>query len=150
MHRRSFIIGLIASLRAAECRADQWSLITEEEFEREKLAPQIAAAPATPTPGAPIIEVKQPDETQPIQTPVTIRILFHPQSGATIDLPSFKVTYGFLGLDITDRIKQHAGLSPTGLSADNAQLPSGHYRVTLQIADNLHRVASRTLDFTVV
>jgi hypothetical protein len=149
MHRRSLIIGSIAFLCAAECRADQWSLITDGEFEHEKSAPQIAAAPTKEDPKAPKIEVKQPVGTQ-LKTPVTIRILFHPQSNATIDLSTFKVTYGFWAIDITDRIKEHAQLSPSGLSADDVLLPSGHHKVTLHIADSDGHVATSTLDFTVI
>jgi hypothetical protein len=81
--------------------------------------------------------------------PVTIRVSFHPQSGATIDVMTFRVLYyGFF--DITSRIVQHAVLSASGISAANAQLPSGHHQVTVQIADNMRRFGSRTFEFTVV
>ncbi|MGH6813913.1 MAG: hypothetical protein ACREDM_16790 [Methylocella sp.] len=130
-------------------------MITKEEFEREK---SLAATQplsrsihrSSGPPDAPVIEVNQPDVTKPIKPPVTIRIRFRPKEGATIDLTSFRVTYGSLGVDITKRIIEHAHVSASGLLANNADVPAGHHTVTLQIADNMHRVGVRTFDFTVL
>jgi len=99
---------------------------------------------------SPIIEVDQPDVTKPIKPPVTIRVHFRPKEGATIDLTSFRVTYGWLALDITKRIMEHAHVSASGLLANNADVPAGRHRVTLQVADNMHRVGIRTFEFTVL
>ncbi|HXW72976.1 MAG TPA: hypothetical protein VEK34_16395 [Methylocella sp.] len=96
-----------------------------------------------------MIEVDQPDPTKPIKSPVTIRVRFLPKEGATIDLTSFRATYGSLALDITQRIVEHAHLSGSGLFAKNADIPSGRHRVTLQVGDNLHRIGVRTFEFTV-
>jgi hypothetical protein len=63
-------------------------------------------------PDAPVIEVNQPDAIKP---PVTIRIHFRPKEGAAIDLASFRVTYGLLGVDITKWIIDHAHVSGSGL-----------------------------------
>lgn len=131
-------------------RAGAWTLITEEEHEREKAAPPSVQAPSAAQPGAPTIDVDQPETSNPIKSPVTIRVSFHPQQGAAIDITSFRVTYGFLRIDITQRILDNAQLTASGLFAKDAQLPAGQYKVTLQIADNLHRVGARTVEFTVV
>jgi hypothetical protein len=149
MDRRTFIGGLVATSYVTAVRAQVWLLVTEEEFKRELSAPQIPQAPTSVQPDAPVISVDQPDTSKPVKTPVSIRIGFHPQGAATINLSSLRITYGFFAIPITDRILQHAQLTSTGLSADDAQLPSGHHKVTLQIADNLGRVGMRTLDFTV-
>lgn len=149
MYRRTFIFSLIGSLCVTGSPAHAWSLISKEEFEREEAAARIAEAPAVAQPGAPVISVDEPDDTKPVSSPVTIRISFHPQQGATIDTKSFRATYGFLGIDITQRIIDNAEFSASGLFAKNAQLPSGHHQVTLQIADNLRRVGNRTIEFTI-
>jgi hypothetical protein len=154
VHRRTLIFGPLA-LYASVCRAAAWALITKEEFEREEslAATQPLSRSIRHTSGpldAPVIEVNQPDETKPIKPPVTIRIHFRPKEGATIDLASFRVTYGLLGVDITKRIIEHAHVSASGLLANNADVPAGHHRVTLQIADNMQRVGIRTFDFTVL
>jgi hypothetical protein len=40
-------------------------------------------------------------------------------------------------------------MTPTGLSADNVELPSGNHRVTLSVADTSGKRASRTFRFSV-
>ncbi len=152
MYRRTFIFGLLA-LYATVCRAAAWALITKEEFERDLAAAQPLSRSihrASGPPDAPTIEVDQPNETKPIKPPLTIRVRFRPKEGATIDPTSFRVTYGSLGLDITQRVMEHAHVSASGLLANNADVPAGHHRVTLQVADNMHRVGSRTFEFTVL
>jgi hypothetical protein len=125
-------------------------LITADEVERESKAPQVFGAQADVEPGAPKIEVEEPDASKPIKPPVTIRIRFQPQSDATIDPKTFRATYGFLALDITQRITQNAKVTSSGLVATNADISPGRYTVTLQIADNKHRVGIRTFNFTVI
>jgi hypothetical protein len=151
MHRRTFIFGPLA-LYATVCRAAAWALITKEEFEQSLAAtqPLSRSIERSRSPDAPTIEVNQPDATKPIKPPVTIRVRFRPKEGATIDLASFRVTYGSLAIDITNRIIQHAHVSTSGLVANNAEVPAGHHRVTLQIADNMRRVGMRTFEFTVL
>jgi hypothetical protein len=151
VRRRTLILGTVASSWIIVTRAKAWSLITKEEYEREKAAPHPdVQAPAVAQAGAPTIDVDQPDASRPVRPPVTIRISFHPAQGSTIDVKSFRATYGFLGIDITQRILDNAQLTASGLFANDAQLPPGQYKVTLQIADNLHRVGTRTIEFSVV
>jgi hypothetical protein len=150
MNRRIFFLGLIASSYADAAKADMWSLATEEEFQRENSA-SLAPKPATPSqPDAPIITVDQPDASNPVKSPVSIRISFHPQGSAAINVKSLRITYGFFGIDVTNRIVEHAQLTASGLSADNAQLPAGHHTVTVEISDSLNRTGIRTFDFTVL
>lgn len=114
------------------------------------MAPRFRGGPLdyAVAPGAPIIEVDQPDQTNAIRAPVDIRLRFVPQGGATIDLASFRAAYGWLGIDITNRIIEHAQINASGLFANNAEIPVEHHRVTLQIADNMRRLGTRTFEFT--
>ena len=151
MDRRSLIFSLLAVTYVNPCRAAAWTLISKEEFEQDSAAPRFRGfiAPAAQA-GAPVIEVDQPDETKSINVPVTIRLRFRPQGGAIIDLTSFRATYGWLGIDITQRILEHAQVNTSGLVANGADIPAGHHKVTLQVADNMHRVGMRTFEFTVI
>jgi hypothetical protein len=150
VRRRTLILGLVAISCAPARRAAAWTLITPDEFARDQAAPHIAPSFAAPPPGGPVIEVDQPDPTKPIRPPVTIRLRFIPQGTAQIDAASFRVTYGWLRLDITSRILEHAQVTQSGLVATNVDISPGTYSITLQIADNLHRVGMRTFDFAVV
>ena len=151
MNRRTLVFGLLAISYVKPANAAGWTLISKEEFERDSAAPH-SRGPFAPTAqsGAPLIEIEQPDETKPIKVPVTIRLRFLPQTGAAIDPTSFRATYGWLAIDITQRIIEHAQVNAAGLSASGADIPPGHHKVTLQIADNVHRVGIRTFEFTVV
>jgi hypothetical protein len=154
MHRRRAIVGLVslcAALSSANRRALAWALITEDEFIDESKALHGANTPlSSQTSGAPAIEVLEPDTTKPIKSPVTIRIRFSSQPGAAIDPATFRAKYGWLGIDITDRLIGHAQVNASGISADNAEVPAGQYMITLQVADNMGRVGTRALEFSVL
>jgi hypothetical protein len=157
MNRRSIIIGLAglcASLSMSARRAFAWVLITQDESIAEKKALEdnkgIQPAEAPPGSDAPVIEVLEPDTTKPIKSPVKIRIRFRPQSGSTINPKTFRAKYGWLGIDITDRLAGHAQIDASGLSADNAEIPAGQYAITLQVADSMGRVGTRALEFRAV
>jgi len=152
MRRRAFISGLLttcSTLCASVRRSAAWELVTRREFKRESTTPHNKAAPAAAQPGAPIITVEEPNPKQRITPPVTVRVTFRPQDGATIDPRTFRATYGWLGIDITHHIVANAKLSASELVAKNASVPAGSYRVTLRVADNRHRVGTRTVEFTV-
>ncbi len=124
-----------------------WRLITPAEEERDKAAPDVPPLPDRPPP--PTITLVRPDISQPIRNPVTIEVEFTPAPGSSIDMRSFNATYGRLGIDITQRLLDHAVTTPSGLSAADIELPSGNHRVTLSIADTSGRTASKTLRFSV-
>ena len=116
MYRRTVILGLLTLLFVRPGRAAGWALITSDEFERDRNAPHFRGGfGSAPQSGAPIIEVDQPDDKKPLRAPLTIRLRFRPQGAASIDLTSFRATYGWLGIDITRRILEHAQVSPSGL-----------------------------------
>jgi hypothetical protein len=153
MNRRSFVAGFFSFCATVlfTARSFAWELITKDELERENAAPQISEAPSPPAQsGAPAIEIEEPDSGKPIKSPVTIRVRFLPQSGAKIDPSSFQARYGLLGIDITSRIIANAKLDASGLVAEHANIPAGQYRVTLQIADNFHRIGTRVINFRVL
>jgi hypothetical protein len=152
MRRRAFLYGLLAtsSILSASIRCSAaWELLTRNEIKRESTAHHNRAAPAAAQTGAPTITVEEPNLNHRITPPVTLRITFRSHGGATIDPRTFRATYGRLGIDITHHIVANAKLSPSGLVANNATVPAGSYRVTLQIADSRHRVGRRTFEFTV-
>lgn len=152
MHRRSAIgglLGVLAGLGAKMRDAAAWTLITQDQSD-EINQPQAAAAPGTHD-GQPIripmIEIIEPDLTRPINSPVRIRIRFQAPAGAVIDPASFRATYGWF--DITKQLLAHAKIDASGISADDAEVPSGKYKVTLQISDTKGRVGTQVLGFQV-
>jgi hypothetical protein len=124
-----------------------WKLVTPEEQARDDSAPHSPAPPDLPAP--PRIEVVRPDLSRAIQNPATIEVQFTAGPGRTIDMNSFNATYGWLGLNITRRLLDHAVRRPNGLIAQNVELPPGDHRVTLSIADTTGKTASRTFRLSV-
>lgn len=124
-----------------------WDLVTPEEETRDRTAPRVPGPPDLPPP--PVIDLRRPDLSKPIRNPVTIELLFSAGPGRTIDMRTFKATYGWLGINITSRLLQHAVTKPNGLSAENVDLPPGDHKVTVSIADTLGKTASRTFRFSV-
>jgi hypothetical protein len=76
-------------------------------------------------------------------------VRFVPEAGAAIDPRSFRATYGFLGIDITARLLQHARFGGPELIADNVDVPMGSHTVTIAIADTPGHEARRTFQFSV-
>jgi hypothetical protein len=150
MDRRNLIFGMISSSCFGICRADAWPLITRQESQREHAAPHIQTAPAAPRSGTPTIRIEEPDLTRPVRLPANIRIRFHASADARIEVNTLRVRYGFLGIDITRRILAHARPNPSGVFVEDAELPRGRHRVTIQIADTMGRSASQSFDFNVI
>ena len=141
-------VGAIAlCLGLMTVSATAWPLVTPEEDRRDDAAPH-KPGPAD-VPGPPTIEVRRPDLSAPIRNPATIDILFSAGAGRTINMQSFRATYGWLGIDITRRLLQHATKTLDSLTAADVDLPGGSHKVTLSIADNAGKRASRTFTLTV-
>ena len=95
----------------------------------------------------PQIDILKPEPVADlkVKAPFAIAVLFKAQSDAAIDPSTFKVMYGALKFDITSRITKFVKVGPTGFSLDNAQIPVGKHRLTLQVQDEKQRVAEREL-----
>ena len=150
MHRRSLILGVIASSYFGIRRVSAWPLVTRQQAQRENAVPHGQVAPAPTRSGAPTIRIEEPDITRAVRSPVNIRIRFRAATNAKIEVNTLRVRYGFLGIDITRRILAHARPTPSGVFVEDAELPRGRHRVTIQIADNMGRVGSKSFDFNVV
>jgi hypothetical protein len=139
MQRRALIAGLaITTLGLPAASATAWDLVSpEEETQEDSITP-------------PTIEVIRPDPAKPISGPVTIQIAFRTQPGASIVTSTFEATYGFLGLDITARLLQHAKLTPEGITAEDVSIPPGQHNITLSVADTMGRIAKRTFQVRVL
>jgi hypothetical protein len=124
-----------------------WHLVTQEEEARDVAALHVAAQ--RDLLGPPTIDLVRPDISRPIRNPATIEIRFRPSPGGAIDMRTFNATYGWLGINITRRLLEHAVTTVNGLAVANVDLPPGDHRVTLSIADTTGRSTSRTFNLLV-
>lgn len=149
MRRRTLLLSLLLVAAASRARAAMWSLVSPDEVARDRKAGHPPATRGLVPLGVPKIEVDRPNTEARLPHPFSVRIRFVPAPDAKIVVSSFKATYGWLNIDITDRLLEHAKLSADGLTADDINAPSGEHRVTVSIADTAGRVGSRTFRFSI-
>jgi len=91
------LVFALPFLPGAQAAGAKWTLITPEEDARDTAAPHVPQPTQPAVPGAPVIEVRQPDISQLIHNPVTFDVRFSAAPGATIDLPTFRANMAGLG-----------------------------------------------------
>lgn len=155
IRRRWFWMLLMVAVLPLAAAAEQgFELLSHREYGEELAAraqPGAKFVSKAADFNAPTITVTKPNTQGPVRPPVDIDVAFTPAAGASVNVGSLKILYGFLKLDITQRILQAPGVQVTaaGLRADGAKLPSGSHKLLIEVADNLGRVGRRTVEFTV-
>ena len=144
----------VAAAGASMAPHGGFELLSEQEYRSELTARELPGAVLIPRAAdlnAPTITVVRPDSSAAIQPPVDIDVRFKPAAGATVNVASLKIMYGFLKLDITQRILKAPGVqvSAAGLTAKGASLPSGSHKLLIEVTDNLGRAGRQLLEFTV-
>jgi hypothetical protein len=126
---------------------DGWLVSSAEavEFKGEEGFNEPAAL--RPRAVVPLIDILKPEAgpDNRVKTPFPITVVFKGQSDTAIDPGTFKVLYGALKVDITSRITKFVKVSKDGFTLDNAQIPQGKHRLTLQVQDEKQRMAEREL-----
>jgi hypothetical protein len=146
--------ALLGAMLAGAAQPAHFELLSKREYSEEqaaRAAPGAQFAPRAADFNAPTITVVKPDHSAVIRPPVDIDVHFAAAQGATVNVSSLKILYGFLKLDVTRRILQAPGVqvSPEGLEANGAQLPSGSHKLLIEVADNLGRIGRQPIEFTV-
>ncbi|MBT9505217.1 hypothetical protein [Rhodoferax sp.] len=95
----------------------------------------------------PLIDILKPEPVSDlkVKAPFAIAVQFKSQADAPIDPGTFKVMYGTFKVDITSRITKYVKVTKEGFSLENAQIPTGKHRLTMQVQDEKQRVAEREL-----
>jgi len=132
MNRRLAIATLAFALSVLPgAWAIAWPLVTPEEDTRDNAASHVRQSPARPASGAPVITVKQPNVSRALRNPITFDIQFRAAPGATINLSTFQAKYGWLGINITSRLLEHANRTSDGLFAAGVNVPAGNHRISV-------------------
>lgn len=124
-------------------------LVTEQEALASRNAPEPFVPKSLPPPDAPQINVSAPILGGPIKSPTRIEVHFQPVPPAVVRPETFRVRYGTLRLDITDRITGAAKVTPGGIEVAEASLPKGSHKLLLAIEDSMGRAGERELRFVV-
>jgi hypothetical protein len=144
----------VLSASAGPASAAGFDLVTAAEAQQaaqaEKTMPQPVRTRSLPKPDAPAIKVVSPAPAgKPVAGPVRIEVAFQPAAGAKIVPSSFRVLYGLLKIDLTDRLRQHATVTENGVVVDGAKVPEGQHRMFIQVADDKGNTAEQELRFRV-
>jgi hypothetical protein len=150
------LLVAVTLLAAAVADAAQpgFELLSSREYQSELTArarPGAALVTRAADLNAPTISVVAPQASGPVQAPIDIDMRFRAAQGASIDVSTLRILYGFLALNITQRILGAPGVvvSAAGLRATGAQLPSGSHKIVVEIADNVGRTGRQHFEFTV-
>src|ERR1700688_1561415 len=116
----SLLVGagfMVASIASAAPHAG-FQLLSAQEYQSELAARATPGAAITLRAAdfdAPAITVVKPDRSAPIQPPVDIDVHFKAAQGASVNVASLKIMYGFLKRDVTKRL-----LAPPGATVSAA------------------------------
>ena len=147
------VLLMLPDQARAQGGAGAFELISAAEAQQEANA-EAAAPPeirprgtALARPDATAIRVVSPTTVNSggVAAPVRIELAFKPAPGARIVPSTFRVLYGLLKIDLTDRLRKHATVTESGVVVENAQVPNGQHRLILQVADDQGNTAEQEL-----
>ena len=104
----AILAPMLLGLPAVQAIGAEWQLVTPAEDARDDVALHVPQSTLPAVSGAPVITVKQPDVSRPLHNPMTFDIQFSAAQGATINRSTLRVKYGWLGIDVTQRLLGHA------------------------------------------
>ncbi len=148
---RAAVAAALSWLARAQAE-DPFELVTPAEAARE--AAQAPVAPRTramrPGPGlgaeAPQIRVIAPDlGDRALRSPLRIEVAFTAPADARIVPASFRLLYGVLKIDLTERVNRRATILESGVVVDQARVPEGTHRLIVRIADDKGRFGEQEL-----
>jgi hypothetical protein len=109
---------------------------------RPRPVPGAAAAAAVPVFA---IRVLAPTPQTAVTAPLRIELAFEALPGTRVVPSSFRVLYGVLKIDLTDRLRRFSTISERGVVVDQAVVPDGLHRLFLQVADDKGNLAEQEL-----
>jgi hypothetical protein len=150
------MLACAPALLAAAAWAQPLQLITEAEAERERAQAgegPMAGPPRSRSlrPPGPQIRVIAPAVGGDGQVPTPLRLEFGFQAapGARIVPGSFRLLYGVLRIDLTERLRAQASISESGVLLERASMPPGTHRLWVQVGDDQGNLAEQELRFRI-
>jgi hypothetical protein len=97
--------------------------------------------------GAPVLAIRvlAPAAQAAVTAPLRIELAFETPPGARVVPSTFRVLYGVLKIDLTDRLRRFSTINERGVVVDQAVVPDGLHRLFLQVADDKGNVAEQEL-----
>ena len=154
-HRLSLagLTHLSLALRPAWAAEDApFDLITAAEAQRDATEPvpprtRAMLGPASAAQAmAPTIMIIAPDmASSPLSSPLRIEVAFKAQPDAHIVPSTFRLLYGVLKIDLTERVNKRATIRESGVVVDQARVPDGTHRLIVRVGDDKGRFGEREM-----
>ena len=146
-HLKTLCLACVLAGSVSASAQELWMVNPAEAVEFQGEAGYLAQPALRARSVMPLIEILQPESLPDgkLKAPFPITVVFRALDDAPIDIASFKVLYGALKFDITTRLTQYTQVNAQGFKLDNANIPKGKHRLTLQIQDAKQRLAEREL-----
>lgn len=109
---------------------------------RSRSLPGAAGAPTQPVLS---IRVVAPTPQAAVTAPLRIELAFETPPGTRVVPSTFRVLYGVLKIDLTERLRRFSTISERGVVVDQAVVPDGLHRLFLHVADDKGNVAEQEL-----
>jgi hypothetical protein len=145
---RHLFIWILSALWGAKA-VMALELVSLEEMRASASAADPLVPKTAVSPGAPQIDIVHPKLDSPIASPTAIQLVFVPSASSAVRPETFKVLYGRLRVDITQRLTQVAKVTAEGVNIKEASLPRGTHRLLLSIEDQQGRQGIKSLDFEI-
>lgn len=140
---------LALGLCASAIHVQAFELVSVQEMQTSLAATEPLTAKTAVVPGAPQIEIVYPKLDTPVASPTAIQLMFVPAGSSVVRPESFKVLYGRLRIDITQRLINVAKVTAEGITVKEASLPKGTHRLLISIEDLQGRQGIKSLDFEI-
>jgi len=138
-------LGLTASVFPVQA----FDLVSVQEMQASLGAAEPLTAKTAAVPGAPQIEIVHPRLDTPVVSPTAIQLMFVPAASSVVRPETFKVLYGRLRIDITQRLINAAKVTAEGINVKEDSLPKGSHRLLISIEDLQGRQGVKALDFEI-
>ena len=140
---------LALGLCASAFHVQAFELVSAQEMQASLSAVEPLSAKTAALLGAPQIEIVHPKLDTPVVSPTAIQLVFVPAATSVVRPETFKVLYGRLRIDITQRLINAAKVTAEGISVKEASLPKGSHRLLISIEDLHGRQGIKSLDFDI-
>ncbi len=147
------VLALGGWLAASPSHAQGFELITPAEAQQEaqaeakapadEISPRLAPGPKDSVPAIKVVSPQAAESS--VAAPLRIELAFKPAPGTHIVPSTFRVLYGLLKIDLTDRLRKNATVTETGVVVEGAQVPAGQHRLILQVGDDQGNTAEKEL-----
>ena len=131
--------GAFELVTAAEAQRAAEAEAQPEVRTRQLVIPKSNAS----APGIRVISPQTQGAT--VTAPLRLEVAFTPTPGTRIVPASFRVLYGLLKIDLTERLRKHATVTESGLVVDRAMVPDGQHRLIIQVGDDQGNTAEQEI-----